>query len=116
MIVIHPSACIVFGGWITRCKARSGACIANNKIMAEFFAMHLVHKHRKMSAQAQKVTDMQETSVVVNLKIPSTDNIRSHPTMYLYVSRIFSIKLTESETLQKHEPQQKDMEATYTTV
>jgi hypothetical protein len=32
------------------------------------------------------------------------------------MSRIFSIKLTDLETLQKHETQQRDMEATYTTV
>jgi hypothetical protein len=69
-----------------------------------------------MSGQAQEVTDIQETSVVLNLKISSTDNIRSYPTMYLYMSRIHSIKFTESESLQKRETQQKDMEATYTTV
>lgn len=50
--------------------------------MAELFAMHLVHKHRIMSARAQEVTDIQETSVVLNLKISSTDNNKSHPTMY----------------------------------
>ena len=32
------------------------------------------------------------------------------------MSRIFFIEFTESESLQKHEPQQKDMEANYTTV
>jgi hypothetical protein len=71
--------------------------------MAGLFAMHLVDKSRKMSGQAQEVTDVQETSAVLYLKISSTDNIRSHPTMYLYMSRIFSIKFTESEFLQKHE-------------
>jgi len=44
------------------------------EIMAEQFAMHLVHKHRKMSGQTQAVTDIQETSVVLNLKI--SDYIR----------------------------------------
>jgi hypothetical protein len=46
--------------------------------MAELFAMHLVHKHRKMSGQAQEVTDIQEISVVLNLKISSTDNTKYH--------------------------------------
>jgi len=84
--------------------------------MTELFAMHLVHKHRKMSGQTQAVTDVQETSVVLNLKISSTENIRLHPTLYSNTGRIFSIEFTESESLQKHETQQKVMEATYTTV
>jgi len=107
---------LVFGGWITCCNASSDACIANHEIMTELFAMHLVHKHRKMSGQAQAVTDIQETSVILNMKISSTENIRSHPTIYSNMSRIFSIKCIESESLQKHEPQQKDMETTYTDV
>jgi len=69
-----------------------------------------------MSGQTQAVTDIQETSVVLNPKISSTENIRLHPTMYSNISKIFFVEFTESESLQKHEPQQRDMEATYKTV
>jgi hypothetical protein len=110
-----PKHALVFGGWIERCNASCDACIAHHEIIAEFLAMHLMHKRRKMSGQAQAVLDVQEMSVVLNLTITSTDNIRSHPTMYLNMSRIFSIRFTESKSVQKHEPQQNDVEATYNT-
>jgi hypothetical protein len=98
-----PKHALVFGGWITHCYASSDASITNHKIMAELLAMHLVHKHRNLSGQTQAETDIQETSVVLNLKISSTDKIRAHPTTYLNISRIFSIKFTESESVQEHE-------------